>query len=183
MATVPKVVTYQEWLEMPEIEDGIEEVVDGEIRITPPNKLPHAIVVENLADALKALLDRRTVRVFTTSIGLVIRKEPLTTREPDLAVFLNANIVEQDGYVHSSPDLIVEVLSPGNTRQERVRKLKDYESLGVPEVWVVSPEAQTVEILLLQEGRLTRKGILADGEIRPVRFPGAAVKIESIWPG
>ena len=182
MAAIPKVVTYREWLEMPEVEDGIEEVVDGDIRVLPPNKLPHAVIVENLADALKAALDRKAVRAFTTSIGLVIRQEPLTTREPDVAVFLKANMIERDGYIHSAPELIVEVLSPGNTRPERELKLRDYESLGVPEVWVVSPEAQTVEILLLQNGRLTRDRIVADGEIRPVRFLAAAVSVESIWP-
>ena len=182
MATIPKVVTYQEWLQMPESEDGIEEVVDGKIRVRPPNKSTHAEVVENLADALKAVLDRKAVRVFTTSIGLVIRTQPLTSRSPDIAVFLKSSIVKRDGYFHSAPELVVEVLSPVNTRQERERKLKDYESLGVPEVWVVSPEAQTVEILLLKDGQMTRDRIVADGEIRPVCFPAAAVSVESIWP-
>ena len=125
MATIPKPVTYQEWLEMPETEDGIEEVVDGEIRVMPPNKSTHAMVVEDLADALKAGLDRKAVRVFTISIGLLINTNPLTSRSPDIAVFLKPNIVERDGYFHSAPELIVEVLSPGNTRQERERKLKD----------------------------------------------------------
>jgi Uma2 family endonuclease len=61
MATTPKVITYEEWLQMPEAE-GVEEVVQGEIRKIPPNKIVHADVVENLADLLKALLDRKTVR-------------------------------------------------------------------------------------------------------------------------
>ena len=52
----------------------------------------------------------------------------------------------------------------------------------MPEVWVVSPEAQTFEILLLKEGRLTRDRIVADGDIRPVCFSAAMVNVESIWP-
>ena len=84
----------------------------------------------------------------------MIRRDPLSTRVPDIAVFVRTNVVEQDGYIHSPPELVVEVLSPANTRAERTEKLKDYESLGVPEVWVVSPEARTVEVLLLQQGQL-----------------------------
>ena len=65
---------------------------------------------------------------------------------------------------------MVEVLSPANTRSERSEKLRDYESLGVPEVWVVSPEAQTVEVLLLQNGQLATTKLLREGQLRPRAF-------------
>jgi len=181
MATIQKTLTYEEWLTLPEVE-GVEEVVNGEIRKMPPNKLPQAYTVENLADLLKETVDRRTVRVLVTTFGLVIRREPLTTRVPDIAVFIRSNVVEQDGYIHSAPELVVEVLSPGNTRAERAEKLQDYASLGVPEVWVVSPEAQTVEVLLLHDGRLATTALLRQGQLKPTRFPEAAVDIDAIWP-
>jgi Uma2 family endonuclease len=77
---------------------------------------------------------------------------------------------------------VVEVLSPANTRSERAQKLRDYESPGVPEVWVVSPEAQTVEVLLLTEGRLVTTSLLREGQVKPIRFPGASVDIAAVWP-
>jgi Uma2 family endonuclease len=84
---------------------------------------------------------------------------------------------------HSAPELVVEVLSPANTRSERAEKLQDYESLGVPEVWVVSPEAQTVEVLRLNEnGRLATTSLLREGLLKPTRFPEASVDIAAIWP-
>ena len=86
------------------------------------------------------------------------------------------------GYVHSAPELAIEVLSPGNTRLERAEKLKDYESIGVPEVWVISPEALTVEVLLLKDGKLTTEALLRQGTLRPSHFPNAAIEIEAIWP-
>jgi Uma2 family endonuclease len=114
--------------------------------------------------------------------GLVIRRDPLTTRVPDVAVFIRKNVVEQDGYIHSAPELVVEVLSPANTRAERSEKLKDFETLGVPEVWVVSPEAQTVEVMLLKDGRLSTTAVLREGQLKPAHFPCAVVDIASIWP-
>ena len=75
MAGIPnsKLLSYEEWLRMPVVSDGIEEVVNGEIRRTPPNKWDHAEIVENVRDALIPQLDRRKFRVVT--------------RVPDLAVF------------------------------------------------------------------------------------------------
>jgi Uma2 family endonuclease len=181
MATTPKVLTYQEWLKLPEVE-GIEEVVNGEIRKMPPNKILHADIVENLADLLKASVDRKTIQVRVSAFGLVIHRDPLTTRVPDIAVFVRSQVVELDGYIHSAPELIVEVLSPANTRPERESKLKDYESLGVPEVWVVSPEARTCEVLLLKDGRLQTTAVLREGQLHPSHLAGEAIDITAIWP-
>jgi len=181
MATTPKLLTYEEWLKLPEAE-GIEEVVNGEIRRMPPNKWNHARIVEQLARQLRAHLDPDAIYVVTSVFGLVVRREPLTTRVPDLAVFVVARMVEQDGYVHSAPELVVEVLSPANTRGERAEKLGDYESLGVPEVWVLSPEAETLEVLQLREGRLTTTALLKEGHIAPLRFPEVSIDIAAIWP-
>jgi len=181
MATTPKVLTYEEWLKLPEVE-GIEEVVNGEIRIMPPNKILHADIVENLADLLKAAIDRKTTQVRISNFGLVVREDPLTTRVPDIAVFLRANVVERDGYVHSAPELVVEVLSPAKTRAEREEELRDYASLGVPEVWVVSLEARSVEVLLWKQGTLATTSLLREGQLKAIEFPNAAIEIADIWP-
>ena len=69
--------------------------------------------------------------------GLIIRRAPLTSRVPDLAVFEKSTIVEKDGYIHSAPQLVVEVLSPSERAESIEEKLADYASLGVPEAWVV----------------------------------------------
>jgi Uma2 family endonuclease len=162
--------------------EGIEEVVNGEIRKMPPNKILHADTVENLADLLKASVDREIIQVRVSTFGLVVSRDPLTTRVTDIAVFVRNQVVEQDGYVHSAAELIVEVLSPANTRVERAEKLKDYESLGVPEVWVVSPEARTVEVLSLQNGRLNTTGLVREGQLNPTHLPSVAIDVTAIWP-
>ena len=167
---------------MPEVTDAIEEVVDGEIRIMPPAKWKHAVIVSNVHDALVAKLDRRAVQVMVGSFGLVIRKAPLTSRIPDVAVFQRSTIVEQDGYIHSAPQLAVEVLSPSETRRTIDEKLRDYESIGTGEVWLVSPEAATVEVLVLESGQLRRSHLLAEGVLRPRHFPDVQVHIAEIWP-
>jgi Uma2 family endonuclease len=182
MATTTKLVTYEEWLTMPEVNDAIEEVVNGEIQIMPPPKFKHTLIVHALRRALEGQLDARTVYVLDTQFGLIIRREPLSSRVPDIAVFQKSNLVERDGYIYSAPELIVEVLSPANSRSEREGKLRDYESLGVPEVWVVSPEGRTFEVLQLKDGKLATTALLREGQLRPIQFPHVTVDIASVWP-
>jgi Uma2 family endonuclease len=182
MATTTKLVTYEEWLNMPEVQDAIEEVVNGEVRIMPAPKLEHALVVNVLRRALDRQVDEKAVLLLDTQFGLIIRRAPLTSRVPDLALFRKSNMVVVDGYIHSAPELAVEVLSPANRRREREEKLRDYESLGVPEVWVLSPEGRTFEVLLLIEGKLTTVALLREGVFRPTQFPEVTVDISSVWP-
>jgi Uma2 family endonuclease len=180
-STTSKIVTYEEWLGMPEVE-GKEEVVDGEILIMPPNKWSHQEIVAELHAILLAQFDRKAVRVAASVFGIVIRKDPFTLRSPDLAVFIRKNIVEMDGYIYSPPELVVEVLSPRNSRKDMVRKTEDYQNIGVPELWLLSPEARTVEVLQLQDGLLHRTQILAEGQLHPLRFPETVVDVASVWP-
>src|SRR4051812_27721684 len=114
MATLPKtrLVTYEEWLEMPQSE-GREEVVDGEIIEMPPAKDLHMRVLEKLVlRVFGRQLDEAQYHVFFGSYGLVIRTTPLTCREPDIAIFERATLVEKHGYYHSPPQLAIEILSP-----------------------------------------------------------------------
>ncbi len=82
VATPAKLVTYEEWLLMPEVSDCIEEVVDGEICIMPPNRESHANIIDNLSDLLREKLDRRTVKVRATVFGLKFYNSKAGTFEP-----------------------------------------------------------------------------------------------------
>ena len=183
MATLPKtrLVTYEEWLEMPQSE-GREEVVDGEIVQMPPAKDLHMRVLEKLVRVFLRQLDEAQYHVFFGSYGLVIRTNPLTCREPDVAVFERARLVEKDGYYHSAPQLAIEILSPSETRRMTAEKLRDYESIGTPEAWVLSPEGATVEVLQLVDGRLRTTSVLTEGILKSREFPHVQVDIAQIWP-
>ncbi len=167
---------------MPITHDAIEEVVNGEIRIRPPNKSPHPELILELQIAFLGQLDLKTTLFISSTFGLVIRRKPLTSRSPDIAVFDRATIVQRDGYYHSAPQLIVEVLSPSETPQELAEKLRDYESIGVPEVWLFNPDPKAVEVLELQNGRLCRTALLTQGMLIPKHFPTVQIDIAQIWP-
>ena len=182
MATVPKVLSYEEWLELPVAEDCTEETIDGDVYRLPPNFLEHARVTTRLVRAIESAVDSSKIEVFPGGFGLVIRRDPVTCLIPDVAVFRKDSIVERDGYVHSAPQFLAEVLSASDRRARRERKLRDYASIGVPEVWFVSPEAAAVQVFHLESGALVSKTIVADGRLRLREFPEVEIDVPSLFP-
>jgi Uma2 family endonuclease len=183
MATVPRPLSYQDWLAMPPAAEGREEVVRGELHVFPPNKYTHAAVIHNLSFAISSRVDRKQIAVLESSVSLMIEADPLTCRAPDLVVYWRENLKrnEEDVLV-SAPDLVIEILSPSETKRRKQAKLEDYARIGVPEAWIVSPEAQHIEVKLLRGGRLELEKIVADGELQPARFPALRIPVAEIWP-
>ena len=68
--------------------------------------------------------------------------------------------IKPDG-VYGAPDLVVEILSPSTGSFDKGRKKRVYESCGVPEYWIVSPEAQSVDVYWLENGRYELEGSYA----------------------
>ena len=173
-------LAYRDWLRLPAAENGTDEVVNGELRLVPTRLYPHAHIIGNLNRCLGHLPE--SAAVYSSGIGLMISREPLTCRSPDLVVFWREKMVIQDGLHWSAPDLIVEVLSPSENRRRKEEKLADYAAIGAPEVWLVSPEAETVEVRLLKEGKLERTAILAEGSLQPSQFAGVTISVPAIFP-
>jgi Uma2 family endonuclease len=60
--------------------------------------------------------------------------------QPDIYFVSNESLTgfEEDGF-HGSPDLIIEILSPGSEKSDKVDKFKNYEACGIKEYWIVNP--------------------------------------------
>jgi Uma2 family endonuclease len=73
-----------------------------------------------------------------------------TVVQPDLCVICDASKLDKQGCV-GAPDLVVEILSPGNSKKEMRDKYELYEEAGVLEYWVVDPERRSVLVFHLDE--------------------------------
>ena len=81
-----------------------------------------------------------------------------------------------------APDLAAEILAPGETETCWAGKVADYASIRVPELWLVDPETESVEVHTLAEDRytLTRRFEKAD-EVQSGILPGLALPVRSIF--
>ena len=148
----------------------------------PPTRYPHAEIIQRLITLLMAQIDQKKVSLLGSNFGLMISRDPLTCRCPDLALYWRDKMKIEDGLYWSPPDLIVEILSPSETRKRKEEKLADYASIGVPEAWLISPEAQSAEVRRLTNGNLETVSIQVAGKLQPDRFPGLSVALAGLWP-
>ncbi|MEO8713328.1 MAG: Uma2 family endonuclease, partial [Parafilimonas sp.] len=74
--------------------------------------------------------------------------------QPDVFFLSNTkkNFIKEDG-VYGAPDLIVEVLSPGNRNTDLIKKKAVYEQFGVEEYFIVEPADKTVLSFYLKDGK------------------------------
>lgn len=166
----PKGITYEEWLQMPETNQPCD-IVDGEIKMSPaPNVLHQFLVGEVLALLCERVPQGRGL-VLSSPVDVIVSRSPFKTRQPDVMRVpfrergwhnLQAVLEASPGEV--IPDLVVEVLSPSERRQSAEEKIEDYRRIGVREFWLVSPEAETVEVLRLSEGAIERIGLYGRGD-------------------
>jgi Uma2 family endonuclease len=160
-------------------------IVDGELVMDAAPTPDHQSILLDLAVILVPFVrERHLGRVFTAPLDILIRREPLRTRQPDLMFITNARqyIIGRQ-VIEAGPDLVVEVLSPSNTRRELTAKLQDYQSIGVREAWVVSPQAHTVEILQLSTERIERSGLYGLGDtIVSQVLPDLRLTVAEIFP-
>jgi Uma2 family endonuclease len=85
-----------------------------------------------------------------------------------------------DGDVFVAPDLVVEVLSPGNSGSEVDEKLDEYITAGVSLVWIVNPDRKTIRVFR-QDGthRLFHANDLIDNE---PALPGFRLVVSEVFP-
>ena len=157
-------MTSEEYLKTPKIKVRFD-IVDGVMTIAPTPTVAHQRILGRLLSALHAVVSEQQLgEVLFAPVDVIIQREPLRTRQPDLLFVSNEHTSILGDQVEGAPDLVAEILSPSNTRSDLEAKLADYATLGVRECWLVSPEARSVEILGLTEGSWVRLAISGLGD-------------------
>ena len=186
MSTTTKLITYEDSLTMPE--NRFEEIVRGESRIMPPAIKKHVYLIEELSDILRGQLNKREYRVTAAGAGLGVERVPLTYRIPDLMVFRtealqrdSAETAENDPYIWTVPELIVECLSPSNRKGPVQELLADYARISVPEVWLLDPKLPKFTSYRYESGALKQWLTAESGQVTPLRLPNAIVNLAGLW--
>ncbi len=148
-ATSTKLVTADELLLL--YSQGVRgELIRGVLTEVTPVGQEHGEIVTNLVLALGNFVKPRGLgRLTASDAGVWLERDPDTVREPDIAFFSAARMppgVRVTGYSEIAPDLVVEIVSPGDSRREVRDKARMWLSHGVRLVWVVHPGTRTVDV-------------------------------------
>lgn len=144
------------------------ELIKGKIMaMSPaPTSLHQRISMKLTFHILKAL-DNRACQLFAAPFDVRFPNEnggTPTVVQPDLCVICDPNKIDMRGCL-GAPDLVVEILSPGNSKREMKDKYELYQEQGVLEYWIVRPEEQNIQIFLLQDGKYIGIQPIVEGDV------------------
>jgi len=149
------------------------DLVRGVLVVHEPPGFRHGEITVRLTIALGTYVDTHHLgRVVAGDAGFKVQSDPDTVRGADVA-FVSVERMPQEspvGFPPLGPDLVVEVLSPGDRPGETLAKIADWLSAGTRLVWVIDPERRLARIYR-QDGS---ESILAEAD---------ALEGENILPG
>ena len=157
------------------------ELVDG-VLVEKAMGIKASLLATIVARLIGSFIDERDLGVVLGADGM-IQTFPDQVRIPDVS-FLSwdqypGDEVPDEGISSFIPKLAVEVLSPGNTKGEMDRKLRDYFLAGVELVWVIDPKTQTAKSYLSPEDvqRIGKSGSLDGG----TELPGFRLSLKQLF--
>lgn len=142
--------TYADYLYLPD--DNMRyEIIGGNLYMSPAPHPNHQFVLGELFATFQEHVKKNQLgRVYISPIDVVML--PFATPvQPDM-LFISRdrlNIITETR-IEGSPDLVVEVLSPGNIAHDLETKFKAYADAGVKEYWIVDAENCTIQVNVLR---------------------------------
>ena len=140
----------------------------------------HQDIAFRLARALSDFVSQHALgKIYITPIDVVLTQRRVV--QPDIVYISQSNQAIIQDRIRGVPDLLVEVISPGSWRRDRIDKKALYEQHGVKEYWIVDLEAGAIEIWTLKAGSYELVGHLTPGErARSQLLEGFEVAVDEI---
>ena len=134
------------------------EIINGEALMMAPPSRVHQEISGEIFRQLANYLEGKKCRVYAAPFAVRLFERDVeapedvdTMVEPDLSVVCDSDKLDKYG-CKGAPDVVIEILSPSTQRHDRLVKLGLYQRAGVREYWIVNPEDQTVQVMLLDGG-------------------------------
>jgi Uma2 family endonuclease len=155
------------------------ELVKGElIEMSPPGG-ERGERASRIGRLLDEFVEEQELGRVGVESGFYLTRDPDTVRGPDV-LFVSREKLDPDvevfGYYEVIPDLVVELVSPGDTFSEVMDKVDKYLAAGVQTVWVVNMRRRSVIVYpggqtLIEDDTLTGGNVL----------PGFAVPVSRLF--
>ncbi len=159
---------YHAFIDRPENQDRIFELIDGEIVEKMPSFTPSRIA-GRISHRFNAYLDDHDIGYVTGEAGGYIMPDG-GVFNPDVGFILKARLPEEPAReAPVPPDLAVEVKSPSDRKRAMRHKAERYLEAGTRMVWLIFPEEQIVEVYVPDDDVkvVGLDGVLDGGEVLP----------------
>ncbi len=179
-----KLYTYTDYLSW-KFEERVELLKGKVFKMAAPNT-GHQTISGDLYIELRQYFKNKPCRLFYApfDVRLPIPKgdKMYTVVQPDLCVFCDKNKIDKRG-AEGAPDLVIEILSPGNSKRDTKDKLNIYEESGIKEYWIVRPDEKNVSIYVLDEKGeyVGLKPFTEDDKLQSAAFDGLQFELKHIF--
>ncbi|QLE51408.1 Uma2 family endonuclease [Nostoc sp. C057] len=195
-----KQVTFDEFIAWyPESSDRHYELHDGVIVEMPKPTGKHSEIAGFINGSLFIEITRLSIPWFIPKECVIKSINTDSGYEPDVIVLDRQAVIDEPRWKKesiitrgSSVKLVVEVVST-NWSDDYALKLEDYESLGIPEYWIVdylglggrrfigNPKQPTISIYQLIEGEYQVSQFRGNKRIQSLAFPDLNLTAEQIF--
>jgi len=118
---------------------------------------------------------------FDVRLPIASVKKDTTVVQPDLCIICDESKLDDYG-CNGAPDLIVEIVSPNNSKYDVDTKFRLYQEAGVMEYWIVQTEMKTVLVYRLQDGVYVGSKPFSEGEIiESPLFPEMKIAVDEVF--
>jgi Uma2 family endonuclease len=174
---------YLRW----EFEERLELIKGRIFKMGGPATL-HQQISMNLGFKLHGFLRGKPCKVFAAPFDVRLPQQSLdekaihTVVQPDLCVICDSSKIDTKGCI-GAPDIVVEILSPGNNRKELKNKFEVYEEAGVKEYWIIhSVEKTLFKYVLDEHGRFQSTHLLTLGDmVMTSILPGLELSLDEVF--
>ena len=164
------------------------ELFKGKIlKMSPAPNREHQEISINLNGFLWNYFRNSSCKLYSAPFDVRLVKTKSNDRkvatvvQPDLCVICDQTKLDDKG-CNGAPDLIVEILSPGNSKKEMGIKFDLYEENGVKEYWIVEPAEKMILVYTLQnEKYIGLKPLIEDDKIKSPLFPELNFDVKEIF--
>ncbi|HET6993796.1 MAG TPA: Uma2 family endonuclease [Chitinophagaceae bacterium] len=179
--------TYADYLKW-NFEERLELFRGKIFKLSAPNTR-HQVIAGDIFVAVKNFLGKQKCQAFIApfDVRLPVKNqkkdsEVTTVVQPDLCVVCDDSKIDAKGCC-GAPDLVVEILSPGNTKKEVKLKHELYQEAGVKEYWIIYPVEQNVVVFILNEDNKFNPAIFYAGDdiLQAQCIPGFAIGLNDIF--
>lgn len=170
--------------------DEMVELIKGKIyAMSPAPSKKHQFILGNLHLILGNLYKKSSCKVCIAPFDVKLVNNKLSTPDnqifsvvqPDIFIVCDNSKLQQQA-CHGAPDLVIEILSPGNSKKEMGVKFDLYEENEVLEYWIVEPLNETLQIYSLQNGKyIGLKPFTVDDKIKSLLFPELNFEIKEVF--
>jgi Uma2 family endonuclease len=154
------------------------ELIFGRFYLSPSPSILHQVVLIMLFKLLDEIADKNRGQLFVAPLDVYLVDHSVV--QPDiLYISADRRDIIQD-HIEGAPDLLVEILSPGTARRDRVQKLGLYAESGVREYWLVDPVERHFQFLVNKDGQFVVE-VPFGPEYRSRVLPEIHLDIPAFW--